>query len=261
MSLFSSQGQITNKQIDASIETNKVIANLYDIRMAMSEPLNLANKLPHPDQLRRLPEVSEDLVKAQNDLIESLTTLSEDFLKLAAPFTTEHSSPEELWAVSKPEIDSLIASLDESADTLQLSSVNTSLTDQIARALEDMDHLMNKEFTNRSYPDILGLPEGAVALGKVSCYTLDENDFFENMLKDLLQSVHAPHLDALKMTNLQKDLQVKKRSMKSLAKKKVNNGRKISFETHDKLFGFMAPKSRTPEGRELLEALRSGIFK
>jgi ATP-dependent protease HslVU (ClpYQ) ATPase subunit len=71
----------------------------------------------------------------------------------------------------------------------------------------------------------------------------DDTDFYQQLLKELIET--TTDTDKIHVTQYWSENQSLKRKMKKAVERSVSKGRKVKYEVHDKLVGFMAPKNDT----------------
>jgi protein AATF/BFR2 len=70
----------------------------------------------------------------------------------------------------------------------------------------------------------------------------DDTDFYQHLLKELIETTTTDN-DSMHVTQYWLENQKLKRKMKKAVERSVSKGRKVKYEVHDKLVGFMAPKN------------------
>ncbi|KAL3895564.1 MAG: hypothetical protein SGCHY_004625 [Lobulomycetales sp.] len=149
----------------------------------------------------------------------------------------------------------------------QLKAVDSKTTTQIANVLADMDRLVKRTQLRRSEYSIIGEEPRDAASEQYNSEIFDDQDFYAMLLKEFVESRQsadgldpvAMSLSALQIRDLTRGIKKKRAGLDT----KASKGRKIRYETHEKLVGFTAPVHNTSESswhEEMRRELFSGLF-
>ncbi|KAJ3112231.1 hypothetical protein HDU96_004768 [Phlyctochytrium bullatum] len=170
----------------------------------------------------------------------------------------------------------------------KFKTINTSVLQQIANVLGDRDRLVKRTQLVRDggvkplgvlpKPKALEKADGddededveEKALGKAKLDAqlaqydtemFDDGDFYQQLLKELIESrmgdTDDPVILGMKFAELKK-LQTKKK--KKVVDLRATKGRKLRFNTHEKILNFMAPEPRGSWHEEKVEELFASLF-
>lgn len=84
----------------------------------------------------------------------------------------------------------------------------------------------------------------------------DDGDFYQQILKEVVENGK----DMLSINPLAESAKVKQRIKKKKANKKEGNGRRLNYQVHEKLVGFMTPKTNSTDLLWSTSNLFSSLF-
>ncbi|CAI8025289.1 Protein AATF [Geodia barretti] len=142
--------------------------------------------------------------------------------------------------------------------------VDRSTVAQIKHVLQDKERLVKRSQLKRSVYRVLGKREEAEDgshdshLRSHDEEIYDEDDFYHQLLKDLIERKmnHAESADPVVMGRQWMALQKLRSKVKKKVDTKASKGRKIRYDVHPKLVGFMAPV----EQGEMSHSARNDLF-
>ena len=147
----------------------------------------------------------------------------------------------------------------------KFKTINQSVKSQISQILADKERLMKRTRLRRSDYSCLGENRDVRSddpLANHDPEVFDDNDFYQMMLKDLIESRMTETNDPIELG--MKYLQLKQLQNQVKRKKnvdtKASKGRKIRYQVQEKLLNFMAPQPAGTWHEEMSEELFKGLF-
>ncbi|KAJ3098044.1 rRNA-processing protein bfr2 [Phlyctochytrium planicorne] len=183
-------------------------------------------------------------------------------------------------------LDKWSAKILASTSSTKFKAIQQGVTTQIANVLKDRERLLTRTRVLRSGGQRIGiLPKPTTVdesgeteekeggekkgkskmdeeLAKTDVEVFDDGDFYQMLLKELIESRMGDVDDPLLLS--QKFAHLKLLQQKSKKKKQVDirasKGRKLRYHVHEKIQNFMAPEPRGNWHEERLQELVSGLF-
>merc|ERR1719187_980292 len=146
------------------------------------------------------------------------------------------------------------------------SSFETSTLKQIEQIMANKSRLIERTRVKRSVYDVLGkrkadVEEGAEELREKDAEIFDDDDFYHQLLRELIERKTSSSVDDSSQLGRQW-LEIQK--LRSRLKRKVDTratkGRKVRYDIHSKLVNFMAPIYTTTMNDEAKNELFSSLF-
>lgn len=129
--------------------------------------------------------------------------------------------------------------------SLSKSAGQTTLK-QIEFAMSDISKLRKKTRLKRSEYNIVGKPlppddNDGRRLQEYDPEIYDDDDFYHQMLRDLIEYKSADLTDSIQLSKQWIQLQNMRRKMKRKIDTRATKGRRVRYDVHNKLVNFMAP--------------------
>lgn len=142
------------------------------------------------------------------------------------------------------------------------SAFEQSTLKQIEMILLDKQRLIKRTRTKRSNYRILGDEEPAAKVAKTEecCEIFDDDDFYHQLLRELLERKTTDVTDPVQLSRQWIDLQRARSKMKRPVDQKASKGRKLRYNVHQKMVNFMMPVDNTTWADEAKSELFSSIF-
>lgn len=161
-------------------------------------------------------------------------------------------------------------------NTSKFKSINQSIPKQVEDIMKDREKILKKTQLNRSQVTPLTL-KGESEENRIAAYEaserkpldsnfneeiFDDSDFFQQMLKEFLETGMSETNDSIEMTRQFLALRALQSKVKKNVDRKASKGRKLRYAEHEKLVSFMAPMYRKYKGTETFMAsqLLKSIF-
>jgi len=132
--------------------------------------------------------------------------------------------------------------------------------DQIQHILSDRDRLVKRTKQNRASVKMYGTDEELDSHD----YMFNDDDFYQQLLRDVIDRKMGglDKNDPVSMGKQWVELQrLKVKTKKKRVDNKASKGRKVRYEVHSKLLGFMAPTVRDTVSDTLQDELFGSLFK
>jgi len=245
----------------------KLWDKLLETRIQEQKILAKVNRLPVSDYWEKIVKAGdEDVQEAMKDAQTSLKILLNDlqYLELLlkdGPDTEPPakrkklsefgSSLQESHECFKHERNKII---DKWNDKTKLStgkdsfaSFDTSRLRQIEQILGNPDRLIQRTRLKRSNYTPVGRGND---FQEIDVDIFDDNDFYHQLLKDLIDRKASSSTDGAEMTRQWLEVQKLRTKVKKNVDQKASKGRKLRYDIHAKMVNFMAPIYNTIQDKE-----------
>lgn len=218
--------------------------DLYDavvnLRIRMQSLVSMARQFPDSSLRRDCPSWSPDdvLDEALKTAETSLSSLSKQsgktFFATWLP-SEEKGSDKDFERWRDGILDHWGAKVDEASGAVRkggFKSIDTTVSAQVKASLGSGKHLAKARRVRESLPmlgDDLEMKEGSNEA------EYDDGEFYRTLLREIIESGEALG-GGLRYSRLSKEGKVKKKRDRSFAK-----GRRLKYDVHEKLVGFLAP--------------------
>lgn len=137
----------------------------------------------------------------------------------------------------KPYCNSVIQKWNDKTRILSKGNEGTSVLNHIQYALSDKAKLLKKTQLKRSNYQIVGAENNE----EYSTEIFDDDDFYHQLLRELIEFRSADLTDPVQLSRQWIQLQNARSKMKRNIDTRATKGRKIRYAVHSKLVNFMAP--------------------
>jgi protein AATF/BFR2 len=127
------------------------------------------------------------------------------------------------------------------------ASFDTSRLQQIEQILANSDRLIQRTRLKRSNYIPVGRGNN---FQEIDVDIFDDNDFYHQLLKDLIDRKATSTSDGAEMTRQWLEVQKLRTKLKKNVDQKASKGRKLRYDIHKKMVNFMAPIYNTLEDKE-----------
>jgi len=127
------------------------------------------------------------------------------------------------------------------------ASFDTSRLQQIEQILANSDRLIQRTRLKRSNFIPVGRGNN---FQEIDVDIFDDNDFYHQLLKDLIDRKATSTSDGAEMTRQWLEVQKLRTKLKKNVDQKASKGRKLRYDIHKKMVNFMAPIYNTIEDKE-----------
>lgn len=129
---------------------------------------------------------------------------------------------------------------------------------QISHILSDKERLIKRTQTKRTQYAVIG--KGAEETGEIDEEIFDDDDFYHQMLRELIDRKTHNINDPVQLSRQWLELQKLRTKLKRVVDTDASKGRKIRYDVHPKLVNFMAPKDTSTMSDTAVKELMNSLF-
>ncbi|ODN04313.1 Protein AATF [Orchesella cincta] len=254
--------QLQNAMIEKNSETKKGIKPESEQKKAIdddpmneeitSEDSDAASEDEQPSTRKRKVAFEVQLLKAKKMKIEDFIAASQDAYNSFVPFrnqTIQKWNDKTQFAGGK---------FNRKTTSQQISTLK-----QIEQILSNKERLLKRTQVRRSNYEVIGsssdiTPE--VNLEKVDPEIFDDDDFYHQLLRELIERKTSNVNDPIQLSHHWLELQKLRSKLKRKVDTKASKGRKIRYDVHSKLVNFMAPQDNCTMSTAAVKELFSSLF-
>jgi len=256
-----------DKLLETRIQEQKILANV--------------NKLPVENYWSKLVDASEsDLTAVMKETQSSLKALLNDlhYLETILDKGSDCERPakkrklddfssvlEDSHACYKDERNEIILKWNDKTKLLagknSFASMETSTVSQIDQILANPSRLIERTRLKRTNFTALGRENKLdETLAEADSNIFDDNDFYHQLLRDLIDRKTNASADGAQMTRQWLEVQKLRSKLKKKVDTKASKGRKIRYDIHSRMVNFMAPVYTNSDRDESTNHLFSSLF-
>lgn len=151
---------------------------------------------------------------------------------------------------------------DKTRILLKQNKESNSVLNQIQYTLKDKSRLIKRTQMKRSAYDVVGDDKsGSSANEDYDAEVFDDDDFYHQMLRELIEFRSADLTDPVHLGRQWVQLQTLRKKMKRNIDTRATKGRKIRYAVHSKLVNFMAPLDESNYSDEAKTDLFGSLFR
>lgn len=252
---------------------------LINSRIKMQKLLVTSNKLPQPDVYTSIYDEcqSDELKKARKKTCKEYQALGQALNKLRDCLTPDNQEFDDVISMANSVMDEWYKKTNFSIN--KQADEEISIVKNIEQILSNKERLVRKTQTKRSDYDIIGKKRKKSEKAPneqekadddedeeddddtFDPEIFDDNDFYRQLLRQLIESkTPADSLDSTALSRRWLEVQKLRSKMKKKIDTKASKGRKIRYQVHNQLIGFMAPIDTCTYEEETKDALFASLF-